>query len=145
MNTKAIAITPNMSGASRRVMIRLLASRSTWEITCPPTAHPLARKKRCLRVDEFIDIFDNGKPHDGINKKLLLFIGVGTITLPDQSPVNINHDQETLLETLNGLLQAVKHKAHRYALFSTMRIVPFLIADILAFLKTNRHIGNQPA
>jgi len=45
------------------------------------------------------------------------------------------------LKALSGLFQAAKHKARSY---STMRMVTFPIAGMLAFLKINRHAGIQP-
>jgi len=46
------------------------------------------------------------------------------------------------LKALSGLFQAAKRKARSY---STVRIVTFLIAGMLAFLKRNWHTGIQPA
>jgi len=93
-------------------------------------------------VDEFIDIFDNCKPHDHINKKLLLLIFEWVQSPPlDQAPVNVNYRPRNSLKALSGLFQAAKRKARSY---STMRMVTFPIAGMLAFLKINRHAGIQP-
>ncbi len=61
MNTTAIAITPNISGINRRVIIKLVPKRKARLITCPTTDHVPARKKRCLKEGEFTDDIENQK------------------------------------------------------------------------------------
>jgi transposase len=45
------------------------------------------------------------------------------------------------LEAINGLFQAAKRKARGYAIFSTIRVVVFLLAGKLDFGKLNQHAG----